>query len=154
MNTIVSINQWAWLGLAAVLVTLEVLLGTNFFLLWMGFVAAIVGTVVWLIPTLTWEVQVLIFAVGSFACMVLWRQYLKHRPIISDNPTLNRRAEQYVGRTFTLTEPIVNGRGKIQVDDSTWRVEGLNLPEGTQVKVVGVDGVILKIKPIEAHPAK
>jgi hypothetical protein len=38
----------------------------------------------------------------------------------SDQPKLNRRGEQYVGRTFTLEEPIVNGHGKIRVDDSTW----------------------------------
>jgi inner membrane protein len=148
-QTVISLNQWVWLGLAAILITLEVLIGANFFLLWMGFMAAIVGTIVWLLPIYTWEIQVLIFAIGSVVCLTLWWQYLKRKPIKTSNPTLNRRAEQYVGRTFTLSEAIVNGRGKIQVDDSTWRVEGLDLPMGTHVKVIGVDGVILKIKPID-----
>lgn len=54
-----------------------------------------------------------------------------------------------MGRTFTLSEPIINGRGKINVDDSTWRVEGPDLPAGTPVLVIGVDSVTLKITRVQ-----
>jgi membrane protein implicated in regulation of membrane protease activity len=46
---------------------------------------------------------------------------------------------------FTLEEPIVNGRGKIHVDDSTWRVEGEDCPKGARVRVTDAEGVILKV---------
>ncbi len=59
---------------------------------------------------------------------------------------LNRRGDQMVGRTAVLSEPIQNGRGKIKIDDSMWRVEGGDLPAGTQVKITGVDGAILKVE--------
>jgi membrane protein implicated in regulation of membrane protease activity len=31
------------------------------------------------------------------------------------------------------------------VDDSTWKIRGRDCPAGTQVKVAGVDGVVLLI---------
>jgi len=34
----------------------------------------------------------------------------------------------------------------VKVDDSTWRVEGEDLPEGTKVRVISVDGVVLKVE--------
>lgn len=67
-------------------------------------------------------------------------------PVESDQPNLNRRGQQYIGRTFTLSEPIVNGLGKITVDDSTWKIHGKDCAEGTRVTVTGVDGVILKVE--------
>jgi hypothetical protein len=30
----------------------------------------------------------------------------------------------------------------VEVDDSSWRVKGPDLPAGTRVKVTGVDGVV------------
>ncbi len=32
----------------------------------------------------------------------------------TDQPLLNRRGDQLVGRTATLTEPITNGRGRVE----------------------------------------
>ena len=75
-----------------------------------------------------------------------WRAYLHRHPTETDKPTLNRRSQQYVGRTFTLEEAIVNGQGKIHVDDSTWKIEGEDLPAGTKVKVTGADGTVLKVE--------
>jgi inner membrane protein len=58
---------------------------------------------------------------------------------------LNRRAETYVGRTFTLERPIVDGRGRLKVDDTVWLVEGPDLPAGTRVQVTGVDSTLLRV---------
>ena len=143
-----SINQWYWFALALVLVILEVMLGTSFFLLWIGVSAAAIGVILLVSPGLAWEFQFLIFAVLSLACLIYWNFHLKHQVNTSDSPNLNRRTQQYIGRVVTLREPIVNGRGKIQIDDSSWRVEGEDLPIGTAVKVVGVDGVVLKVEKV------
>ena len=40
--------------------------------------------------------------------------------------------------TATLREPITEGRGRIQIDDTVWRVAGPDLPVGAQVRVVAV----------------
>jgi len=115
------------------------------FFLWMGAAAAVVGALLWIIPGMAWEAQLLIFAALSIASIIYWRKRMADNPVESDQPNLNRRGHQYVGRTFTLEEPVVNGTGKIRVDDSTWKIEGTDCPAGSQVTVKGVDGVILKI---------
>lgn len=140
-----GINQWHWFGLAVILAILDVTLGASFFLIWIGVSAAIIGVVVFVFPSLTWEYQFLLFGALALTCLLYWHTHLKHRTNVSDQPNLNRRNEQFVGRTITLTEPIINGRGRIHIDDSFWRIEGPDLPEGTLVKVVGVDGVVLKV---------
>lgn len=141
-----SINQWHWFGFALVLVILEVTLGTSFFLLWVAVSAVTIGIILMVMPQLAWEYQFLIFAVGAVFCLVYWRMHSKNKLGLSDQPNLNRRNEQFVGRIVTLGEPLVNGRGRIQIDDSYWRVEGPDLPIGTAVKIVGVDGVVLRIE--------
>jgi membrane protein implicated in regulation of membrane protease activity len=54
-----------------------------------------------------------------------------------------------VGRTFTLEHPIVNGVGKVVVDDSTWRVKGPDLPAGSKVRVADIDSVIFVVELVE-----
>lgn len=114
--------------------------------LWMGISAIAVGILLWLMPGMSWEAQIIIFSVLSVVAVMGWRYYLKAHPIQSDEPKLNRRGQRYVGRTFSLSEPIVNGVGKIKVDDSTWKVNGPELPQDALVKVTGVSGVILEVE--------
>ena len=64
-----------------------------------------------------------------------------------DQPTLNRRADSYVGRQFTLTQPVIDGVGSLHVDDSQWRISGPDLPAGSRVRVVAADGVTLRVEP-------
>jgi membrane protein implicated in regulation of membrane protease activity len=145
MKVLETLNQWHWFGFAAVLTILEVSLGASFFLLWLGVSAATVGLIIFFYPQLTFEYQFIIFAIESIACLAFWNFHLKHNPHVSDQPNLNRRNHQYIGRVVTLDEPIINGRGRIHIDDSFWRVEGPDLPVGTAVKIIDVDGVVLKI---------
>ncbi len=137
---------WFWFGAAVFLIILEVMLGASFFLLSLGMSAALVGGIVFVLPKLAGVYQVLLFALIALCSLVWLRYYLKTNTHQTKHPHLNRRAEQYMGRVFALSEAIENGRGKIRVDDSTWLVEGMDAPSNTLVKVVGVDGVILKVK--------
>jgi len=141
------VNHWTWWILAVALMVLEIFTPGTFFL-FMGIAAAVVGFLVLLLP-LSWEWQILIYAVLSVLVTMGGRSYLKRRPVVTDRPTLNRRGAQYVGRTFTLEEPIVNGLGKIHVDDSTWKIEGSDCAAGSRVKVMGVDGTILRVELVD-----
>jgi inner membrane protein len=144
MDLLQDATYWHWWVLGVVLIILEIISPAVFFL-WMGISAGMVGVLVLLFPSMGWELQMLLFAVFSVASIVFWRNYLKTHPTESDQPKLNRRGEQYVGRLFTLKEPVVNGFGKIRVDDSTWKIAGADCPAGTKVRVTGVDGVILEV---------
>jgi membrane protein implicated in regulation of membrane protease activity len=139
-----QLTYWHWWILAAVLIIFEVFAPGAFFL-WLGIAAAAVGGLVYLFPTLAWEYQLLLFSVLSVVSIIIWRRFFRTKPADTDQPALNRRGEQYIGRTFTLKEPIVDGIGKIRVDDSSWKVRGEDCPAGTQVEVTGVDGTILEV---------
>lgn len=144
-----ALNQWHWLGIALILLIAEVLVSGGF-LLWIGISAAVVGILVWIFPhEIPWGVQMLLFGMGALISSALWWAYLKRNPSKTDEPQLNLRNEQYIGRTFTLSEAIVNGRGKIRSGDSWWIVMGSDLPVGTKVKVIGVEGIILKVTKAE-----
>ena len=146
MDWLHEIDFWHWWVLGVILILLEVL-SPGVFFLWMGIAAGIVGGILLLYPEFRWEYQILAFALFSVATVSLWRAYLRRHPTRSDQPLLNRRGEQYVGRVFTLQEPVVNGEGKIMVDDSTWKINGADCPSGTRVRVTGADGVVLMVKP-------
>ena len=136
---------WNWWILGLVLIIAE-MLAPGTFMLWLGMAALTTGLMVWLFPAIGWQWQVLLFAVLTIVSIVFWWSYFRHRPVRSEDPLLNRRGHQYVGRVFTLEAPIVNGQGKIRVDDSFWKIVGTDCPAGTRVKVTGVEGVILKVK--------
>jgi membrane protein implicated in regulation of membrane protease activity len=140
-----NITFWHWWILAAVLIIMEVF-APGAFLLWLGIAAGVVGGLIYLMPNLAWEYQVLTFSVLSMVSILVWRKYLRTTPEETDEPALNRRGEQYVGRVFTLTEPIVNNMGKIRVDDTTWKIRGDDCPVGTRVEVTGVDGTIFEVE--------
>jgi inner membrane protein len=120
--------------------------GANFFFVWCGLSAVVVGFCKLAMPALTWEIQFAIFGIGLVASLFVWRYYRLRSPQSEIHSTLNRRGQQYLGRVFTLQEAIVNGMGKVRVEDTTWRVQGPDLPVGTKVRVVDVDGVILKVE--------
>jgi len=138
---------WHWLILAGVLLILE-LTAPAFFFLWLGIAAAATGLLMLVFPGLPLEAQMVLFSVLSIIAVITWRRYRESHPRISDQPNLNRRGEQYIGRVFTLQKAIVNGVGKVTVDDSTWRVEGQDLPAGTRVRVDGVNGVVFEVSAV------
>jgi len=141
MEWLKQIAFWHWWILAGVLLILE-LSSPVFFFLWLGFAAAAVGFLLLVFPSIPVEAQLVLFGILSVVAVLAWRRYREVRPPTSDQPLLNQRGQQYAGRIFTLNKPIVNGVGKVEVDDSTWRVKGPDLPAGTRVKVTGVDGVV------------
>ena len=141
----VVMDFWHWWIIAVVLVIIEILAPT-FFALWMAIAAFLTGVALFLMPEMQWEYQVFLFATLSVISIVVWRHYYIKNPIATDEPLLNRRGEQYIGRVITLKEPIIDGHGKVQVDDSTWKIEGKDCPSGTKIKVVSVNNVLFQVE--------
>jgi membrane protein implicated in regulation of membrane protease activity len=143
--TLEQLTYWHWWILGVALVVLEVFAPGTFFL-WMGISSGVVGFILLLAPELGWQYQFMLFSIFSIVSIASWRLYLRKHPTQTDRPTLNRRGEQYVGRSFTLEHPIINGLGKIHVDDSTWKIRGEDCDVGSRVKITGVDGTILLVE--------
>jgi membrane protein implicated in regulation of membrane protease activity len=93
-----------------------------------------------------WEVQLMLFAILSLVSIGAWRGWQRRHPDVSDQPMLNRRGAQYVGRVFVLESPIQNGYGKVRVDDTLWRVRGADAKAGARVRVKAADGVVLEVE--------
>ena len=147
MELFAELNAWHWGIIAAVLIILE-MFAPGAFLIWLGIAAAVNSILLVFIPDMSWEAQFVIFALVSVLSIVAFRYWRDKNPEVTDQPALNQRGQQYVGRTFTLAEPIVNGQGKIYVDDSTWKIEGEDCDGGVQVRVSGVDGVVLRVEQV------
>lgn len=140
-----SIVWWHWWVAGLVFLTLEAVLPGAVFL-WMGVSAAVVGLLALIVPALGWKAEFIIFGVLAIAAVLAWRRWRPEAPA-ADQPTLNRRGQSYVGRQFTLSEPLVNGIGTLRVDDSQWRISGAgDMPAGAQVRVVAADGATLRVE--------
>lgn len=147
MNFFHELNQWHWMVVGALLLIAEVAVSGGF-LLWIGLSAFLMSIIVWIIP-LTWGFQMISFGIIAVCACIAWWAYLRRYPIHSDDPKLNRRSEQYVGRAFELVEAIHNSRGKIKVDGTMWTVKGPDLPVGARVKIIRAEGVILVVEKSE-----
>jgi membrane protein implicated in regulation of membrane protease activity len=138
--------HYLWWIVALVLIAIEVIM-PGYFMLWIGIGAAATGLLVLLLP-MPLLIQSIAFAILAFvSCAVYW--YLIRPKLQHNEPggeRLNRRAEQLIGNRYVLIEAIVNGRGKARVGDGQWLVSGPDLPLGSTVEVVAVDGATLKVK--------
>ena len=138
-----DVSVWAVIALA--LYGLEVL-APGAFMLWLAFAATAMIPIVWLFPGLALLLQAVLFLVLAFASVQIYRKWFRNRKQRSDQPMLNKRAEQLIGRVVPLSEPIVRGTGRVQIADAFWTVAGPDLPAGAEVRVLAVDGMTLIVE--------
>ncbi|MBO6718640.1 MAG: NfeD family protein [Rhizobiaceae bacterium] len=133
-----ELGPWNWMVLGFTLLALEIIL-PGVFLLWIGIAAILVGALslqFWGYFFWPWQVQVLVFLVLAVASAYLGKKIMAATQKETDQPLLNQRGEQLVGRTATLHEPISEGFGRVRIGDTTWRVAGADMPVGTRVRIV------------------
>lgn len=79
---------------------------------------------------------------GDVLLTLLWARPASGR---TDQPLLNRREAQVIGRTVPVVEAITGGEGKVRVADSVWRVRGPDSAAGSLVKVIAAEGNYLVV---------
>ena len=141
--------QWdwqvvTWAAVALLLFAAETL-APGAFMLWLGLAATAVFVIVLAAPDLPVLAQVGLFVVLSFVSVQVYRHWFRGHERKSDQPMLNRRAGQLIGRVVPLDRAIVNGRGRVQIADAYWDVAGPDLPVGSAVRIVGTDGMTLQV---------
>ncbi|MEO8558245.1 MAG: NfeD family protein [Rhodospirillales bacterium] len=136
---------WYWFALTGVLLIFELFApGVIFIFLAAGTLTS--GIALWVAPGLGLELQFLVFAVVAAVAYYFGRPFtrqLSHRKV----DHLNVRGESLIGMVTNLTEPIINGRGRLRVGDTTWAVAGPDMAAGFAVRVVGIHGAELKVEP-------
>lgn len=152
IELILAWPHFFWLSLGGLFLATE-MLGGNGFLLWSGVAAIITGILVWIVP-FGWEWQGALFSVLTLLAVWLWARWLAKR-VKEQKPAdrnLNQRGKQLVGRRFTLESALVDGHGHIRIGDGTWPViADEDYPAGTQVEVVAVEGITLRVRSPRPH---
>ena len=135
-----------WSCIALGLIAIEVM-APGAFMLWLGIAAGIVALLVLLFPDLPHLWQAVAFVAISLALIPAYRHFFRAADAATDQPLLNRRADQFIGQSYLLHSPIVRGVGRIQVGDALWTVNGPDLPAGARVRVTGADAMTLSVVP-------
>ncbi|MCE7797826.1 NfeD family protein [Sphingobium sufflavum] len=139
-----DMTPWVgWMVFAVVLAIGEIVL-PGIFLIWIAIAAAIAGGVAFLIP-LPLPAQILVFALACLLATWAGRRWYRDNPVESSDPLLNDRAARLIGRQVTVVEPIVDGEGRVRLDDGTWTAVGPDAPLGARLVVVAAHGATLTV---------
>jgi membrane protein implicated in regulation of membrane protease activity len=143
-----GLGGWFWMLLGLILLTLEILAPGVIFL-WLGVAAILVG-VVDLAFQISWQTELMAFGFLALILVFVGRTLMnRFRKLETDRPMLNERSKSLIGKEFSLAEPIIDGRGRIKVLDSYWRVTGPDCEAGGKVRVINADGASLQVELVE-----
>ncbi len=93
-----------------------------------------------------WQVQAILFALLAVVA-TLHRPATDPAATATTDRTLPEPARRQPRRPHrNAAEPIREGRGRIRLDDTLWRVSGPDLPVGARVKVVASNGRDLTVE--------
>ena len=136
-----------WWIVAGLLLLAEMAM-PGIFMLWLAMAAALTA-ILDLVFHFTGVQEIFCFAILALLCVLAsWRFVMNSRHSKTDSPHLNQRHHGLVGRSFVLDRAIVNGRGKIEVEDTLWDVDGPDMAVGARVKVTGVQGRRLVVEAV------
>jgi membrane protein implicated in regulation of membrane protease activity len=144
LETIRQLGPWSWWVVGLVLLALEIVVPGNVFV-WFGIAAILTGALA-LFTDFGWQVELIVFVVLALVLVIVGRRAFARDAETSEQPYLNERANRLVGGTHVLAHPIVDGQGRIRIDDTNWRITGPDLPSGTRVRVTGADGSVLSVE--------
>lgn len=133
-----NLGIWGWLIGGFAILALEIVV-PGYFFLWIGGAAVAVGLLslgslgnwsFWTAP-----IQWFAFAIFSLIAIIIGRRYYDPRNSETDEPLLNKRSAQLIGRQAILIDPIKDGTGRAKVGDTIWRVEGPDMDVGSTMIV-------------------
>lgn len=138
-----QIAPWHWMALGVALMLAELML-PGAFMLWLGLAALATGLVAWGAGDLGWQGQGLVFlaATGLSLAASLWRR----RRAGDAAAHLNQGGDRLLGRRGRLVTALHDGRGRAEIEGTTWPVAGPDLPVGAWVEVFGRDGADLLVR--------
>ncbi len=142
-------NPWSWAALAAVLAMAE-LAAPGVYLVWLAGAASATAMVALL--GLDATALAICFALLSLASLLLARRWMR-RPGPSMDDALNQRGARLIGTRCVVEEAISGGQGRVKLGDSSWTATGPDVPAGTAVSVIAVDGNRVVVEAVNRLPS-
>ncbi len=148
--------EYIWLALAALLALAELFV-PGVFLIWVAAAAAVTG-ILSLFIDLTVAGQLTVFGLSTIIAVLGGRRWYLTHNVESENPLLNNRSAQLIGRTVTVIEAISATSGRAKVADGEWPARGPDMEKGAIAKVASVESGVLQLEalespvPLEAKP--
>ncbi|MEZ5503374.1 MAG: NfeD family protein [Halioglobus sp.] len=140
-----QLHAWHWFVLAVVLFALELMAATGF-LIGIGLAALVLAVVVLVLPDVSWDWQLLGFGLLSVALTVGYKVFFRQVNDATDNPLLNDRAAQLIGRTFVLDADL-DATGAEMIGDTRWSLRCAGrINRGTRVRIVNTEGMVLVVE--------
>ena len=144
--------EWLWL-IGGVLLLMAELIAPGFWLAFIGVAAIATGAAAFALP-IGVPLQLALFAaLALLVTRIGSRRFYAARYDYSDNPHLNDRVHQLLGRVVTVVEPVNSDGGRVRVGDSVWSARGGPAEVGDRVRIVDVEGNCLKVEPEHVLPA-
>ncbi len=148
MDIFTNLQPLHWFVFALVLLGIETL-GAG------GFVigTALAAFSLWLLGLagieLDWQMQLVIFSVLAIIYTVGYWKYFRNFNQKTDQPNINNRAAQLIGRQVTLSEDIGVGEAKLSIGDTLWRVRCAEpLSAGARIEVYDNEDMTLLVRPV------
>lgn len=144
-------GAWRWLALAAILFAAELLTGTAY-LLWLSAAAVMTAIVVALPGNINFAVELVVFSGFAIASTIFGRRVFKPDTFVSDQPDLNDPEHRHVGARAVAVSNFIGGEGRVSLGDTQWSaltLDGTNPLNGAGLKIISVDGTVLKVQAAE-----
>ena len=137
-----------WLIIAGICLIGEIIT-VGFLIFWLA-IGALLAMIVSLF-TSNIMIQTAVFVISSIILIFSTKPLVKR--FAKGNPNVKTNVYSIIGSTGIVIEDIdsVNGTGQIKVSGETWSAIGendINIPKGTEVKILEVKGVKVIVSPI------
>lgn len=138
---------WLWLGGGLLLVVLELVTPSGFFIIFFGLAALTVGVLAGLDLVAPPWVQWALFSALSVIYLLLFRGRLQETMQVPPPPPV----DSLVGALAIAQEAVAPGKvGRVEVRGSAWsarNTSNVTIEAGQRCKVVHVDGLLLAVVP-------
>ncbi|HEY8493278.1 MAG TPA: NfeD family protein [Myxococcota bacterium] len=140
---------WGWIVLGVLLLGAEVVLPTDFWLVFIGLSALAVGGIAYLAPGLPATGEWALFGVLAAVSVLFFRRLVRER--FASVPADGRADDTLVGQTGWALEPLAPGAmGRVELRGSTWSARNAGaaaIASGARVRVERVEGLTLHVQP-------
>ena len=142
--------MWSvWLIFAGICFVAE-MMTTGFLIFWLG-LGAILAMITSFI-TSSILVQTIVFVVTS-TILILLTKPLVNKYIDKQDKKINTNTDAIIGKKGIVTATVssLEGKGLVKVNGEVWSAKTNleTIPEGTEVEIIGIDGVKLLVTPLD-----